>query len=260
MADTALRRLAESRTRALRRTVAGQLEDLREERGLSQREVAEAAGVDRSWLAKAEAGDANLTLHALAAIATVLGTEASVRLYPATGPRLRDHIQVRLIEALLSVLHRRWVPRLEVPVYRPVRGVIDLVLVEPATAQLVSAEAQSEIRRAERQLRWAAEKADALPSADGWPWMTSRPTTSRLLLLRSTAATRAVVQASPQLFTAAFPGRSSDAFETLAGATGTIQGAAIVWVDVRGSSSRVLEDPPRGIDVGRVSEGTRNGW
>jgi transcriptional regulator with XRE-family HTH domain len=251
MADTAIERLVASSARALRRSVAAQLEDLREERGLSQRELAEAAGIDRSWLAKAEAGDANLTLAALAAIATVLGTEASLRLYPATGPRLRDHIQVLLIEALLAVIHARWLPRLEVPVYRPVRGVIDLVLAEPATAQLVGAEAQSEIRRAERQLRMAAEKADALPSADGWPWMASPPTTSRLLLLRSTAATRAVVRSTPHLFAAAFPGRSSDAVAALTGATGAIPSAAIVWVDVRGSASRLLAGPPRGIDVGR---------
>ena len=251
MADTTIERLAASRARALRRTVAGQLEDLREQRGLSQREVAEAAGIDRSWLAKAEAGDANLTLHALAAIATVLGTEASLRLYPAIGPRLRDHIQVLLIEALLAILHRRWLPRLEVPVHRPVRGVIDLVLAEPATAQLVGAEAQSEIRKAERQLRWAAEKADALPSADGWPWMASRPNLSRLMLLRSTAATRAVVRTTPHLFAAAYPGRSSIAVAALTGATGTVPDATIVWVDVRGSSSRILDGPPRGIDVGR---------
>jgi len=51
---------------------------------------------------RAESGEANLTLGALAALAAVLGAEASVRLYPATGPRLRDHIQVELIETLLA--------------------------------------------------------------------------------------------------------------------------------------------------------------
>ncbi|HEY6569480.1 MAG TPA: helix-turn-helix transcriptional regulator [Candidatus Limnocylindrales bacterium] len=251
MADTAIERLAASRGRALRRMVAGQLEELREERGLSQREVAGAAGVDRSWLARAEAGDANLTLHALAAIATVLGTEASVRLYPSSGPRLRDHIQVRLIETLLDQLHPRWRPRLEVPVYRPVRGVIDLVLTDRAASELVAAEAHSEIRRAERQLRWAFEKADALPSAVGWPWMDRHPLASRLLILRSTDATRAVVRAAPHVFGAAYPGRTAEAVAALTGAAGTVPDAAIVWIDVLGSASRLLAAPPRGIDVGR---------
>jgi transcriptional regulator with XRE-family HTH domain len=251
MADTAIERLATSRCRALRRVIGGQLQDLREERGLSQREVADAVRIDRSWLARAEAGDANLTVGALVGLATVLGTEASVRLYPTTGPRLRDHVQVMMIEALLAVLDTRWRPRIEVPVYRPVRGVIDLVLADPVDASLVSGEAHSEIRRAERQLRWAAEKTDALPSADGWPWMAARPRTSRLLLLRSTAATRAVVNDAPNLFAAAYAGRAAEAVAALRSHGGAFPDAAIVWVDVRGSASRILDGPPRGVTVGR---------
>lgn len=251
MADTALERLARSRGRDLRRGVGAQLLDLREERELSLREVGEPAGVDRSVLARAEAGEANLTLGALAALAAVLGAEASVRLYPAIGPRLRDHIQVRLIEALLAALHPRWQPRLEVPVYRPVRGVLDLVLVEPHAREVVGGEAHSEIRRAERQLRWAAEKTDALPSATGWPWMTGEPRVGRLLLLRSTAATRELVSSAPALFRAAYPARTMDAVACLTGAGSPWPGAAIAWVDVRGSASRLLDGPPRGVPVGR---------
>ncbi|HEY4189726.1 MAG TPA: helix-turn-helix transcriptional regulator [Candidatus Limnocylindrales bacterium] len=251
MADTAIERLSVTRARSLRRSTGAQLLDLREERGLSQREVAAAIGLDRSWLSKAESGDANLTIEALAKIATVLGVEASLRLYPATGPRLHDHTQVTLIEALLALLHARWRARLEVPVYRPARGVIDLMLSDAEAGQLVSGEVQSEIRRAERQLRWAAEKADALPSADGWPWMDGHPRTSRLLLLRSTAATRAVVHSSPNLFAAAYPGRAADAVEALQGPSASFPEAAIVWVDLRGTASRVLDGPPRGIVVGR---------
>src|SRR3954447_22776098 len=193
MADTAIQRLATSRARKLRQSVGEQLLDLREERSLSQHDVCAEVGLDRSWLSKAETGDANLTLDALAHIATVLGAKASVRLYPETGPRLHDHLQVQLIEALLGILHRRWRPQLEVPVYQPVRGVIDLVLADSSNAQLVSGEAHSDLRRAERQLRWAAEKTDSLPSAKEWPWMAATPSTSRLLLLRSTEVTRAVV-------------------------------------------------------------------
>jgi transcriptional regulator with XRE-family HTH domain len=251
MADTAIRRLATSRSRELRRSVGGQLLELREERELAQRVVGNEAGVDRAWLAKAESGEGNLTLDALARIATVLGAKASVRLYPATGPRLKDHIQVRLVETLLATLDRRWHPRLEVPVYEPSRGVIDLLLIDTREGQLVSGEAHSEIRRAERQLRWAAEKTDSLPSAEGWPWLPGRPRIGRLLLLRSTEATRAVVNASPHVFGAAYPGRTEDAVRALQGPTGTFPDAAIVWVDLRGTASRLLDRPPRGIDVGR---------
>jgi len=251
MADTVLRRLARARAREVRRHVGAQLLDAREERDLSQRAVAASAGVSRSQLGKAELGDANLTLERLSALATALGTEVSVRLYPSTGPRLRDHVQVRLIETLLAALHSRWQARLEVPVYRPARGVIDVVLVEPRGAEIIGGEAHSEIRRAERQLRWAAEKTDALPSAAGWPWMDAAPRVGRLLVLRSTAATRAVISGAPALFAAAYPGRTAEGIACLTGAEDAWPGAVIVWVDVRGSASRLLGGPPRGVAVGR---------
>jgi transcriptional regulator with XRE-family HTH domain len=192
VADTALHRLATSRGRALGRSLGEQLRDLREEREVSLRELSAASGVHPAVIGRAETGEGNLTLESIAKIATALGAEPSLRLYPATGPRLRDHLQVRLIETLLERLHGRWRARLEVPVYRTARGVIDLVLAEATAQALVAGEAHSEIRRAERQVRWAAEKVDALPSADGWPWMDSKPRTSRLLILRSTAATRSM--------------------------------------------------------------------
>lgn len=251
MADTTIERLAAARARNLRRSIGDQLLELREDRELSQREVAAAAGLDRSWLARAETGEANLTLDGLAALATALGAEPSLRLYPAAGARLQDHLQTRLLEALLAPLHPRWRPRLEVAVYRPVRGVIDVVLTEPRTGEAVGGEAHSEIRSAERQLRWAGEKVDSLPSATGWPWMGREPAVGRLLLLRSTAATRAVVAGAPALFGAAYAGRTADAVAALTEASGTFPGAAIIWVDVRGSASRLLHGPPRGIEVGR---------
>jgi transcriptional regulator with XRE-family HTH domain len=251
MADTAIRRLARSRARALRHSVAEQLKDLREERELSLRELGLASDVHPSVIARAETGEGNLTLQTLAKVATALGSEASLRLYPATGPRVRDHLQVRMIETLLEQLDPRWRARLEVPVYRPVRGVIDLVLLDPAAKEVVAGEAHSEIRRAERQLRWAAEKADALPSADGWPWTPGSTRTCRLLLLRSTTATRSLVGSAPHVFRAAFPGRTAAAVQSLTTGTAPFPDAAIVWVDLRGTASRLLDGPPRGIAVGR---------
>ena len=251
MADTTLTRLARARGRALRRSVGQQLLDLREARGLSIREVARAASLDPRWLSRAEAGDGNLTMDAVAALATVLGADPSLRLYQATGPRLRDHVQVRLIDTLVAALGPRWQPRLEVPVYRPSRGVIDLVLAAPARRQLAAGEAHSEIRRAEQQLRWAAEKTDSLPSASGWPWMDGTPTTARLLVLRSSREVRAVVASAPALFRAAYPGRTADAIDALTGDSRDLPESTVIWVDVRGRASRLLEGPPRAIDVGR---------
>lgn len=251
MSETTIARLARVRARDLRRNIGGQLVEARELAELSQRAVAAGAGIDRSVLSRAETGDATLTIDALAAITTTLGLEASVRLYPAIGPRLRDHVQVRVIEALAANLDHRWVLRVEVPVWRPVRGVVDVVLVEASAAVIVSGEAHGEIRRVELQLRRAAEKTDSLASATGWPWMTRAPRVCRLLLLRNCASTREVVVAAAGTFAAAYPGSTEQAVGALTGPDGAFPDGAIVWVDVRGTASRLMTGPPRGISVGR---------
>ena len=104
-----------------------------------------------------------------------------------------------MLGALLASLDRRWRPRPEVWVIRPVRGVIDLVLEpEDHPEPLIAVEAQSDMRRLEQQLRWSQAKADALATAR------SRPV-SRLLLLRSTRRTKAVLGEYVATTRAAFP-------------------------------------------------------
>lgn len=251
MTNNALARRIASRSADLRSRLGTELVAARSARGLSQRAVAAAAGVDRRWIARAEAGKANLTLDALAAVATVLGTDASIRLFETTGPRLQDHVQVRLLTALLARLHPRWGRRLEVPVYRPSRGVIDLVLVERDGRQVVSGEAHSVLESAERQIRWAALKTDALPSADGYPWGARAPSVRRLLVLRSTSEMRATVNAASAVFGAAYPGATRQATRSLTGPTGTLDADSIVWVDGSGVAGRLLDGPPRDVSVGR---------
>ena len=134
-------------------------------RGLSIRAVARAAGIDAAHLSRIERGSAAPSQDALVAIATAMGYRTSIRLFPSDGPRIRDHVQVRMIEALLRDLRPRWVPRLEVAVYQPVRGVIDMVLHDRETHDVVAGEAHSVLTTFEHQLRWAGQKADSLPSA-----------------------------------------------------------------------------------------------
>ena len=51
-----------------------------------------------------------------------------------------------MIEALLEILHPRWLARLEVPVYRPARGVIDLVLQSCHTYNVEAVKVESYVR------------------------------------------------------------------------------------------------------------------
>ncbi len=251
MADTLLDRLVKARSRDLRRTTGDMLRETRGARELSVRAVALAAHVDRGVLARAELGEAALTTDALAAVAAALGMEASIRFYQTVGPRVRDHVQTRMLGALLGRLDARWQPRVEVPVWGPARGVIDLVLVNAEQRTVVLCESHGELRSVEQQLRWAAEKADSVESAAGWPWSLDRPRRCRLLLLRNCVAMRDLVQAVPAVFAAAYPGRSDEAFGALVRGEGTVPDATVLWVDVDGTATRVLSRPPRGVSVGR---------
>lgn len=198
--------------------------------------------MSRSHLHAIETGATQARLEVLARAGAALGMDLSVRLYPNTGPLVRDHIQAAMIEALLRVLDERWQPSPEVAVYRPVRGVVDLLL-DANTEPLVATEAQSELRRLEQQLRWSQAKADALAAVRARG-------TSRLLLLRSTRATRTVVSAFEQTVRAVYPARSEDAYAALTN-DHAWPGAAVLWCDIAQGRAHIRARPPRGISVGR---------
>ena len=249
---TRLERVAADAVRRARRGLATDLRTGREDAGLSIRRLAAAAGVSASTLRAVEQDDVEPSLQVLARLATVLGMSLSVRLYPGTGPLIRDHIQAAMIEALLEILHERWRPRPEVTVFRPVRGVIDLVL-DATTEPLVACEAQSELRRIEQQVRWSRSKADALQEgrrAESAAAAKAASRVGRLLLLRSTARTRAVVAQYTELLRAAYPARARDAYAALTGES-PWPGDALLWCRVEDGQATVLDRPPRGISHGR---------
>src|SRR5439155_16767190 len=140
---------------------------LRLDAGISQRRLAEAAGIPQSYLSRIERGEADPSLAVLVAIGQALGTELSLRLMPGTGPRIRDRLQAPIGEALLKASSGAWKALVEVSVWRPARGVIDVVLARPATV-VIAVEIHSELHRLEQQFRWATSKAEWLPSAAAW--------------------------------------------------------------------------------------------
>jgi transcriptional regulator with XRE-family HTH domain len=106
--------------------------------------LATEAGIDHALLSLIERGEREPSITALTTIAAALGADVSVRLYPGAGARIRDPIQARIIEMLVGILHPRWDRMLEVPVLRPVRGFIDLVLVDRPPTHVIGTEVQSE--------------------------------------------------------------------------------------------------------------------
>ena len=146
--------------------------------------------------------------------AEALGADLSVRLYPNTGPIVRDHIQARMVEELLRIAHPRWRRMTEVPVYKPARGRIDVVLHDPQPAEVVATEVHSQVRRLEQQLGWAQMKAESLPSADFWR-LADSPTVGQLLVIRSTRATRELARRFEATLRAAFPAPVNEVFAAL---------------------------------------------
>ena len=239
--------------RRTRKVVTAALADLDRSRldaGMSIRRLAACAGIDPGYLAQIFAGDRIPSVAVLVAIATALGADLSIRAYPTTGPVVHDRIQARIVEKLLRIASPEWDANVEVAVRRPARGFIDVVFDSQPLATTVATEVQSRIDRLEQQLRWAQDKAASLPSAEMWPYLDGDRSISRLLVLRSTAANRALVRRFEATLRAAYPARAADAHASLT-AGARWPGAGILWADVSGDVVRVLDRPPRGVSVGR---------
>lgn len=239
------------RSREVNRVVIGEIDRLRRDAGMSLRRLAEAAEIDPGYLSQMIAGSRSPSVAVLVALTTVLGADLSVHVYPTTGPTLRDGIQTRIAEELLRIAAPTLRRSVEVPVYRPARGFIDIVFDEPIQSVVIATEIQSRIDRLEQQIRWAQDKEQSLPSSEMWRFLEGDHSISRLLVLRSTAATREIARRFEATLAAAYPARSADVYRALT-VTGTLwPGPGILWADVRGDAVHILARPPRGVSLGR---------
>lgn len=232
--------------------IGEEIRRMRLDAGITLTGLADVVGVDRSHLARIEAGTAKASVEVLTAIGVALGADLSFRYFPGAGPRLHDRFQAPMLEAVLAALDPRWGVELEVPVTRPARGVIDLVLRDRSSPVVAAAEVQSEIRRLEQQVRWTTEKADGLRerlTVDRLPQ--AGLVVSRLLILRSTVATRDLARRFGSTMSTAYPARTEDVVAALTAPSSPWPGAGIVWVRIDGAQVTVLGHPPRGVTVGR---------
>ena len=175
----------------------------------------------------------------LVRLAVPLGADLSARLYPNTGPTIRDRHQARIVEHLLEVRHARWRPHMEVAVIRPARGWIDIVLEDVRDGLLVATEAESDLRRIEQTVRWSKEKAESLPSSSVWPTGDVVPATSQLLIARRTRANRRLAQEFRHQLAVAFPGHPEDAIRALT-TLAPWPGSSLVWATVDARGVRLL--------------------
>jgi transcriptional regulator with XRE-family HTH domain len=240
-----------ARSAAIRRHTAlvADLDRLRADAGVTVEQLAREAGIDpgylRRILARLDQRDAQHSashpapsIETYQRLASALGADLSTRVYPNTGPAIRDRHQARMLELVLGRLHPRWGPFTEVAVRRPSRGWIDLGLHDSAAHLFIAGELESGLHRLEQQIRWSAEKAASLPSWEGWAHLGEEPASSRLLVVRRTRATRAVAREFGRQLRVAYPAHPDDALAALTG-TAPWPGSALVWAVLDGPRSRL---------------------
>jgi transcriptional regulator with XRE-family HTH domain len=239
------------RTREINTAIVGDVDRLRRDAGLTVRRLAAEAEIDPGYLSQILAGARHPSIAVLVAVSKVLGADLSVRLYPTTGPIVRDGIQARIAEELLRITATSWRRSVEVPVYRPARGFVDIVFEEPLQAIAIATEIQSRIDRLEQQIRWALDKAQSLPSSEMWRFLDGGHSISRLLVVRSTIGTRELARRFHATLEAAYPAKSADVFRALTASATPWPGPGILWANVEGDRVRILDRPPRGVALGR---------
>jgi transcriptional regulator with XRE-family HTH domain len=221
-----------------RRILAADIEQALADAGLSRRALANAAGIDPGFLGRILGGRVRPSLETYARLAAPLSMDLSTRLYPNTGPTIRDRHQAPMLELLLGAAHPRWRRFVEIGVRRPSRGWIDLGLHDPAAQVFVAGELESGLHRLEQLIRWQAMKAESLPSWEGWAHLGDEPAISRLLVVRRTRATRAVAREFGRQLRVAYPAHPDDAIASLTG-TAPWPGPALVWAVLDGRRSRL---------------------
>lgn len=210
-------------------------DDIRRQRldaGLTIRQLALAAGVDPSHLARIEADVTLPSPQTMARLSLALGSDLAARLYPNTGPLVRDRHQAAIAEAMVAIVHASWSRFAELGVRRPSRGWIDLAFHHEEQRTFVASEIQSELRRLEQLLRWSDEKAASLPSWDGWPRLGAPPAISKLLVVRATRATRGVAEEYRRVLRTAYPADPDDALASLTRGDAW-PGPALLWATRR---------------------------
>jgi transcriptional regulator with XRE-family HTH domain len=238
-------------SRAATNAVLVDLDGARQDAGISLRRLAAACGVSQSHLSLLFAGDREPSISVLTALSTALGGRLSMRFYPSTGPQIHDRVQSPIVEELLRIAAPTWARSVEVQVTRPARGFIDLVLDSKSLATTVAGEVESKLPRLEQSLRWAHEKASSLPSSDLWQFSDGERTVRQLLVLRSTSATRDIARRFEAMLRTAYPARTADVFASLTTADTPWPDHGILWADLHGDTVRILDRPPRGIELGR---------
>jgi len=135
--------------------------------GLTQRQVANRAGVSQSLIASAEAGDPGLSLAVRCRMAAATGHELALKLYPTSSVPLRDSGQLKVAQRIADAANPWWRSRFEVPTGPGPMRAADMLL--ESAEEVLHVEIERSLIDFQAQLRAAEVKRTSLASTDRRP-------------------------------------------------------------------------------------------
>ena len=135
--------------------------------GLTQQQLARAAGVSQQQLSNTERGRTDTSLIVRCQLAAACGHELGWKLHPVASVRLRDSGQMELAQTIVVAAHRSWHARLEVPISPGDLRAADLVLTGPD--EILHIEIERALVDFQAQLRSAQLKREAFASREERP-------------------------------------------------------------------------------------------
>jgi transcriptional regulator with XRE-family HTH domain len=149
-----------ARARVLAARFGTELRIARITAGLTQRRLAQRAGVSQQEVSRVERGTVRSTLDTRCRLAAACGHELGWRLYPVASVSLRDSGQLDLAQAIVSLAHPSWKAALEVPIGEADLRAADIVLASPV--EIVHIEVERALVDFQAQLRAAQLKRESL--------------------------------------------------------------------------------------------------
>ena len=219
----------------IRNTFARACLDARTALRMSQRQVADAAGLSRAYVSTIERASANPALDVVERLSRALGLDVELKIRrPPTvnGPRQRDLVHARCSGYVDRRLRaNRWLPIREAEfVDGRSHGWIDIIALDPSSETLLVIELKTrldDLGLVERQLGWYGRTAGDAARRLGWR---PRRIVSWLLLLASDEIEN-VIRQNREVLGRAFPSRARAMLEWLTNDEHPTVGRGLALID-----------------------------
>jgi transcriptional regulator with XRE-family HTH domain len=228
---------ADRRAREQRAWIGGQVQQLRERRGLTRGQLAEMAGLGRMVESRIERGTANPDLEALQRVALALGRPLVVSFGgrdPEEAPRDAAHLAM---QELVLRLGRAagYDGSFELPT-RPAEAwrSADIGLADERRRRLIHVECWNTIGDIGAAIRSSNRKRAELEALAVGRWG-ARVTVGLVWVVRASARNRALVARYPEVFGRAFPGSSRRWLEAVESGAPPPADPGLVWADLAGT-------------------------